>query len=192
MDCPARFRRSLIVGGLLCLTVWALPCSGEELLHGRPAYDSGWVAFEADDETFLIHQVGGSFNDYVVDLYGMNTQVGEWGYLTAEHSTSLGHLGMSLVWNVELGPLVPYLSGGLGWMMFIDAAAFSPHGAVGLKYFPFPGKNLGLRLDARIFQAHLEDNVDASLGPWGGTYADARYEDDFTFKDVVLGLMLRF
>lgn len=129
-------------------------------------------------------------NNYLVDLYGYNPQDGERGYLTGEHNTSLGHFGASVVWGVLRGPIVPYVSGGLGWLMFIDAQAFAPHGAAGLKWFPTD--HLGLRCDARIFSGHLEDTIDATVGPYGDTYAQADYSDDFTFKDVVVGLIYRF
>lgn len=128
--------------------------------------------------------------DYIVDLYAYNPQNGEWGYLTGEHTTSLGHIGASIVWNITDSPVTPYVSGGFGWLMFIDAAAFAPQAAAGLKWYPI--RHLGLMFETRIFSGHLEDNVDATMGPEGPLYAEGDYSDNFTFVHVVVGLRLRF
>ncbi len=42
--------------------------NAQELLHGLPAYDSGWVDFPSDNEELLSHELGGDPGDYVVDL----------------------------------------------------------------------------------------------------------------------------
>ena len=48
----------------------ALPAAGDgiPLLHGTPAYDSGWTAMAKDSTHTFDHNLGGDTDDYVVDL----------------------------------------------------------------------------------------------------------------------------
>jgi len=64
-------RRNTTVAAIAIVSVAlgaASTLGAQELLHGLPAYDSGWVDFPPSHEVLLVHGIGGDRDDYVVDL----------------------------------------------------------------------------------------------------------------------------
>ncbi len=57
-----------VVAGTMLALGGGTTADAQELLHGPPAYDSGWVSLPPDHEVVLVHALGGDRNDYVVDL----------------------------------------------------------------------------------------------------------------------------
>ncbi len=53
---------------LFAIGTIAMPAAATELLHGLPAWDSGWRDIPTGIATTLTHNIGGNEADYVVDL----------------------------------------------------------------------------------------------------------------------------
>lgn len=60
-------------GSFIVMLLLALTASGQELLHGIPAYESGWRSFVDGDVMTFYHGISGDIDDYVVDLQFRDT-----------------------------------------------------------------------------------------------------------------------
>ncbi len=187
---PARFFPSVVSIASMAIVLLTPAASAQELLHGVPAFDSGWQGFGSDDVAYVWHNLGGNVDDFVVDLQFYDRIHGESGF--GVHQVGYGGDDTGGAWWQGLTPayidvhrstvdtvvfefrvriwIVPSADWDSGWMALDPGTIWTPNHGLGGNIDDYV-----VYLEQRDPGSYGVNHIDAGLDRWrvlGGQFAE--------------------
>jgi len=128
-------------------------------------------------------------NDYFVEFCHSFYSYDPPSPLVTEHTTEIFFLNFNGIIQVPLGPFIPYITGGYGWVAFIDEAPFAPNFGGGLKIYV--SKHIALRAHYCEYSVNLKDQLGEGETPPNIQVPEIviPYSDKIHFYTWIFGLL---